>query len=145
MPHAKQASKRKRHGKTLPVLGAAGLSLSFVGGASAAVDAAAPAQSVRNPAVCRQVTLVEEEVSDVSLATFFVFDKDNAFTMQPRRRMAMGGSCGAGCGCGCACGAWGCAWTGASYTGQMFSSGYTTTPAPRHSPAHKRAHQSKNP
>ena len=143
MPHAKQASKRKRHSKTLPVLGAAGLSLSFVGGASAAVDATAPAQSVRNPAVCRQVTLAEEEISDVSLATFFVFDKDNASTIQPRRRMAMGGSCGAGC--GCACGAWGCVNTGASYTGQMFYSGYATTPAPRHSPAHKRAHQSKNP
>ena len=140
MLHAKQASKRKRHSKTLPVLGAAGLSLSFVGGASAAVDAMAPAQSVLNPAVCRQVTLVEEEVSDVSLATFFVFDKDNASTMQPHRRMAR--ACG---GCGCACGAWGCVNTGASYTGQMFYSGYATTPAPRHSPAHKRAHQSKNP
>jgi hypothetical protein len=36
MPYAKQASKRKRLRKAVPVLGAAGLSLSLASGASSA-------------------------------------------------------------------------------------------------------------
>jgi heterodisulfide reductase subunit C len=47
----------------------------------------------------------EEEISDVSLATFHVFDSENAGSHEQRARLAMGvGGC-AGCGgCGCACG-----------------------------------------
>ena len=44
MARVKQASKRKRVTKTVPVLGAAGLTFSLVGGASAAV---APTQDIR--------------------------------------------------------------------------------------------------
>jgi hypothetical protein len=54
-----------------------------------------------------QLTLHEEEVSDVSLATFHVFDKENVGTHRPGMRVAFGcAGCGcAGCGgCGCACG-----------------------------------------
>jgi heterodisulfide reductase subunit C len=47
----------------------------------------------------------EEEISDVSLARFHVFDSENAGSHEQRARLAMGvGGC-AGCGgCGCACG-----------------------------------------
>jgi hypothetical protein len=50
----------------------------------------------------------EEEISDVSLATFYVFDKENAgpLPLFQKLRLAAGG--GAGCGCGCAC--TGCGW-----------------------------------
>jgi hypothetical protein len=50
--------------------------------------------------------LYEEEIADVSLATFHVFDKDRAGIHGPHARLAMGvGGCGCGCaGCGCACG-----------------------------------------
>lgn len=52
--------------------------------------------------VSQQMTLHQEEISDVSLATFHVFDKENVRTQRPRVRLAFG--CG-GCGCGgCACG-----------------------------------------
>ena len=44
-----------------------------------------------------QVTLCEEEIFDVSLATFYVFDKENAGTFRRGVRLAAGG-CG-GCGC----------------------------------------------
>jgi hypothetical protein len=51
---------------------------------------------------------VEEEISDVSLATFYVLDKESYGAFRPGRRFAMGGTC-AGCG-GCGC------WTGNSYS-----------------------------
>src|SRR5262249_2893126 len=76
MPNSNQASKRKGRSKTLPVLGAAGLSLSLVSNASAvpggpAVDLATSGNGDGN-----QVFLGEEEIGDVSLATFYVFDKE---------------------------------------------------------------------
>src|SRR4029077_13733535 len=49
--------------------------------------------------------LYEEEISDVSLATFHFFDRENAGTHGRRARLAMGAGGCAGCaGCGCACG-----------------------------------------
>jgi len=53
--------------------------------------------SRENTANNREITLGEEEVSDVSLATFYVFDAEN-----PRRgpRVLPGGGCGCGHGCG---------------------------------------------
>ena len=44
--------------------------------------------------------LGEEEISDVSLATFYVFDKENAGSLKPGVQLARGG-CGGGCGHGC--------------------------------------------
>ena len=69
MLHAKQASKRKRRSKAVPVLGAAGL-LSLAGGVS--TQAAGPAADIpaRHIEPSHELTLSEEEVSDVSLATF---------------------------------------------------------------------------
>src|SRR4029077_1005239 len=49
----------------------------------------------------------EEELCDVSLATFHVFDRENADTQGGSVRLAMGACGGGGCGCsgcGCACG-----------------------------------------
>ena len=78
MSQAKQPSKRKRRSKTLPVLGAAGLSLSLAGSASAAPGGVnLPTSGNANG---NQVFLGEEEISDVSLATFYVFDKEGEGT-----------------------------------------------------------------
>jgi hypothetical protein len=100
MSHAKQASKGKRRSKAVPVLGAAGLSLSLASGASAASGGAAAEVLTRNTGVTHEITLREEEICDVSLATFYVFDKDSVGTLRPRLRLAAGGGCGGGCPCG---------------------------------------------
>ena len=95
MSQAKRVSMRKRRGKAMPVLGAAGL-LALVSGASAK----APADTLTpNTGMSRQVFLGEEEITDVSLATFYVFDKENANSLKPGVQLARGG-CGGGCGCG---------------------------------------------
>jgi len=78
MPRVKQASRRKRGTKTVPVLGAAGLTFSLVGGASAAVAPNQDQPRMPNLAPGHQVMLGEEEISDVSLATFYVFDRENS-------------------------------------------------------------------
>jgi hypothetical protein len=97
MSHLKQASTRKRNSKTMPLLGAAGLSLSLIGGISAASGAPAPAADIgtRNVAASHEVTLCEQEVTDVSLATFHAFDHENARTFRRGVKFAAGG-----CGCG---------------------------------------------
>jgi len=96
MSHAKRVSMRKRRGKAMPVLGAAGL-LAFASGASAEapVDTSTP-----NAGVSHQVLLGEEEISDVSLATFYVFDKEDAGSLKPGFQLARAGGCGCGHGCG---------------------------------------------
>jgi hypothetical protein len=114
-------SKRNRRKEALPVVGVVGVSLSLAGGASAAT--AVPAADVpswdTNPV--REITLNEEEIADVSLGTFYVFDKENAGTPRLGERFARGG-CGRGGGCGrcgggrgrgcggrgCGCGGGGC-------------------------------------
>ena len=47
----------------------------------------------------RQVFLGEEEITDVSLATFYVFDKESAGSLKPGVQLARGG-CGGGGGWG---------------------------------------------
>ena len=71
MPQMKRAAQRKRRGK---VVLAAGLSLSLASSASAAIGGMNGASS----APVKQ--LYEEEISDISLATFRVFDRENAGT-----------------------------------------------------------------
>ena len=104
MSRVKQASKRERLTKAAGVsaLGAAGLGLSLVGSASA-LATGDPPQSL-NTTPNQRFVLGEEEMADVTLATFHVFDKENG----PRgfTQVAMGGG---GCGCGgrgCGCGGW---------------------------------------
>jgi hypothetical protein len=90
MSRAKQASKRKHRACAVPLLGAAGLSLSLASGASAVTEG--PAADMRH-----EITFGEEEISDISLATFYVFDKENPGTLRPGVQLAR--ACG-GCGCG---------------------------------------------
>jgi hypothetical protein len=93
MSHRKHPSKRR----FTPTLGAAGLSFSLATGISAAA-APAPDIETQDSGVSHEVTLSEEEISDVSLATFYVFDNENAGTFRRRIKLAAGG-CGCG-GCG---------------------------------------------
>jgi hypothetical protein len=109
MAKTKQTAKRSRVKKALPVLGLAGVSFSLVGGASASAPTAdTPSQ---NTSPRQEVFLGEEELSDVSLATFYVFDKENAAKPQAGQQLAW-----YRCGCGgCRCG--GCAWRGCAGCG----------------------------
>jgi hypothetical protein len=98
MPQAKQAAKRKHRKIALPVMGAAGVSMALAGGASA-ISAARAAEAQRDPAPPREITFGEEEIADVSLATFYVFDKEAV--LQDNIVLARG--CGGCRGCrGCA-------------------------------------------
>ena len=115
MPRVKQASKKKRVTKAVPALGAAGLTFSLVGGASAAVAPANDESLTPNYSPNHQLTLGEEEIADVSLATFHVFDKEGAAAVKDGIQLARGCGCGRGCGCrgcgcrrGCGCGCGGC-------------------------------------
>jgi hypothetical protein len=106
MSNVKQASKRRRRNKAVPVLGVAGLSLAAAGGASAATTG--QVTDPLNTSPRHEVFLGEEEISDVSLSTFYVFDKENAAKPQVGDKLAWG-RCG-GCRCGgCRCG---CGWRG---------------------------------
>ena len=75
MSQKNKSSKPKHRSKALPVLGAAGLSLSLASAASAAPGGPADLATSGN-GDGNQVALGEEEISDVSLATFYVFDKE---------------------------------------------------------------------
>ncbi len=104
MSHAKQVSKRKRRTK-VTALGVAGL-LSLAGGASAENVDPAKVTSTENAAAHHEITLEEEEISDVSLGTFYLFDKEDAGTHHPGVQLAHGcRGCGCrgcrGCGRGC--------------------------------------------
>src|SRR5215475_11158048 len=101
MAHAKRASKRKRRRIALPALGAAGASLIMASGASATAPTAA---SLQETSLRPVITLDEEEIADVSLGTFYVFDKENESQVGQGVRLAARGCGGCGrCG-GCAVG-----------------------------------------
>ena len=68
--------KRKRRSKAVPVLGAAGLSLTLASEGSLAI--AAPPLDTMTRNVIHEIALQEEEACDVTLATFHVFDKEGA-------------------------------------------------------------------
>ena len=118
MAHAKKASQRRRRKTALPAIGIAGLSLSLAGGASAStsVPANLPSQGTPPPVIL----LGEEEISDVSLATFYVFDRESLVTSQFDMQLAARG-CGGCRGCaarGCAArGCGGCAARGCGCRG----------------------------
>ncbi len=117
MLHAKQAPNRGRGSKAIPVLGAAGLSLTLASGASAAIDEPAADMLMPKTAVSHEITLCEEEISDVSLATFYVFDNENAGTFRRRVKFAVGG-----CGCGFGCRGCGSCSTSTYYVGSPLGS-----------------------
>jgi hypothetical protein len=101
------------------------LSLSLAGGVSAATGAPVADALTHNTIVSHEIMLGEEEIADVSLATFYVFDKENARPSRHGVRLA----------CGC--------WTGTYYT-----SGNDAYPPPlrpvRHPPAPKRVSKSRS-
>jgi hypothetical protein len=118
MARAKLASKRRRQKKALPVMGIAGVSLALAGGAYASTGGSTTDIQSQNVSPRHEVFIGEEEITDVSLGTFYVFDKENA--ARPRRGEQLAwwrcgcGGCG-GCRCGyAACagcgGCGGCAW-----------------------------------
>jgi hypothetical protein len=124
MPQVKQASKHKRVTKAaIPALGAAGLTLSLVGSASASGVPTADVPQMTHFAPNQAITLGEEEMADVSLATFHLFDKEKVGgEVQVAYRGCHGcrgcrgcgvrgcrcGGCG---GCGGCCRSWGrCRW-----------------------------------
>ena len=108
MARNKQASKGKHRGKAIPFLGAAGASLAVAGSASATAPTAnrVPQDQLPLPAL----SLYEEELADVSLATFYVFDREIApgslldERVAQRRCGGCRGCAGAGrCGGGASC------------------------------------------
>jgi hypothetical protein len=77
MQRVKQASKKKRKTKAaVPALGAAGLAFSMAGGASASAVPTSDLQQRPNFVPGPVITLGEEELADVSLATFHLFDNE---------------------------------------------------------------------
>ena len=111
MPRVKQASQKKRVTKAaVPALGAAGLTFGLMGGASATTTPAFDAPQKLDFSPAHAVTLGEEEIADVSLATFHLFDKENVGSgVQVAWRGCGGCRCGCGgCGgCGPCCLSWG--------------------------------------
>jgi hypothetical protein len=95
MPHTKEAARRRRRTKAMPVLGAAGLSLSLASGTSAAISSINPDPATSAPPA--QQVMDEEQTSDISLATFHVFDNESIGPQRSgtRRTMVSQGACGA--------------------------------------------------
>ena len=117
----KQASKRKRYSKATPILGAAGLSFTVATGAYGTNSTPAADMLWRNAGVTHGIALREEEISDVTLVTFHVFDKET----QSGQQLACG--CGGGC----------CLFARASPSG---SDAYSLSPGPIR-PARKKVRQ----
>jgi hypothetical protein len=93
MAQARQGSKKRKASKAaVPVWAAAGV-LAMGAGASAT----APATDIPSQDSGKSILLAEQEVYDVSLGTFYVFDRERETS--PRLRLAAG-RCGGGCGCG---------------------------------------------
>ena len=103
MARTKQVSKRKRRRIGLPALGAAGVSLLMAGGAAANAPTA-NVPSLQDTSLRPAITLDEEEIADVSLGTFYVFDKENDSRLGQGIRLAArgGGGCGRCGGCAAA-------------------------------------------
>ena len=150
MSHAKQASmKRKRRINTVPVLSAAGLSLSLASGASAAIGRPAVDMLMPKTGISHEITLYEEEISDVSLATFYIFDNERAGTVRRGRKLAQGGGCGCGGGgggggdggcSGCSTSTYSVAWPVGRYGNPP---SYSTKTARKYGHATKRRHVPK--
>jgi hypothetical protein len=102
MSRVKQGSKQKRKTKatTVKVLSAAGFGLSLVGGASASTMPTGGLPQSDNTSSNQRFVLGEEEMADVSLATFHLFDRENFGSGVQLARGCGGCGCGHGGGCG---------------------------------------------
>jgi hypothetical protein len=111
MRRVKQASRKKRTTKTaaVTVMGAAGLGLSMFGSASGSAMPTADIRQSNNTSPNQRFVLGEEEMQDVSLATFHLFDKENVGSAIQLARGGCGGcgGCGHGGGGGCGHGGFG--------------------------------------
>ncbi len=92
MSQTRHASNGKRSKKALPVLSVAGLSL--------AATTAGGIAEIRSPATVplRGIPLHEEEISDVSLATFHLSGQENTGVNRSIMHLARGGCGCRGCG-----------------------------------------------
>jgi hypothetical protein len=86
-------AKSKRRSRTLPALGFAGVSLSMASGACASLGEATANTPPTSQTHSQEIFLGEEEISDVSLATFYVFDKENT---GPSQQLRLARGCGGG-------------------------------------------------
>lgn len=109
MARRKQAARAKGTSKAAAAatLGAAGLGLSLAGSAFASTLPAADVPQSDNslPGSDHRFVLGDEEMADVSLATFHLFDKENGAAAG--QQVAWVGRCGGCRGCGwrgCRCG-----------------------------------------
>ena len=119
MPRVKQASKQKRTTKAaaVTVLGATGLGFSLLGSASASTMPAADIAQSDNSPPNQRFVLSEEEMADVSLATFHLFDKENVGSGVQLAQRGCRGCAARGCR-GCAArGCRGCAVRGCAVRG----------------------------
>jgi hypothetical protein len=125
MPRVNQTAKQGRATKAAAVTALAGLGLSLAGSASATTIPAADSPQSDDISPNQRFLLGEEEMADVSLATFHLFDKENvasdvqlaAVVVRSCRGCRGCGGCRAwrGCGgcagCGGCCARWGrCRW-----------------------------------
>src|SRR6266478_2922528 len=94
MPQPKRNLKVRRPGKVVSVAGIAG---AFLASSTSGSVADIPPQ---NMAPFQVLNLGEEEISDVSLATFHFVDGESLETPLPRVQLARGGYGGGGGGCG---------------------------------------------
>ena len=93
MSRTKEACQRKRRTNAVPMLGAAGLSLSLASGPAGAIGGVNPDLATSAP-IARKV-MDEEEIFDVRFATFHVFDGERADAPRTRPTMISQGACGA--------------------------------------------------
>jgi hypothetical protein len=124
MPRVKQAAKHAHTTQAAAVtaLGAAGLGLSLTGSASAYTIPTADIARSDNISPNQRFVLGEEEMADVSLATFYLFDTENAGGDMQLAAVVVRRGCGGcrgcrgcrawrgcgGCGgCGGCCARWG--------------------------------------
>ena len=106
MSRSKQTAKGSSRRRAVTAWGVAGALSLAAGGASASIG---PARDIPTKNTAPVFTLGEEEISDVSLATFYVFEKENAGAHRPGVQLAAR-ACGRGCrGCAVHRGCAGCA------------------------------------
>jgi hypothetical protein len=127
MPRVKQAARHARKTQAaVTALGAAGLGFSFPGSASAYAIPTADIPQSGDVLPNQRFVLGEEEMADVSLATFYLLDKENAAGDVKLAAVVVRRGCGGcrgcrgcrawrgcgGCGgCGGCCARWGrCRW-----------------------------------
>src|SRR5277367_6056560 len=99
--------KSKRRSKALPALGFAGVSFSLASGACASTGEATANTLSTSQSQSHELLLGEEEIFDVSLATFYIYDKENPGRSGLLQNLKLPAGCGAwgaaalGCGGGC--------------------------------------------